>query len=116
MSVTPIAGPPKWEPRSRRGIYVGHSPSHAGNVALVLNPRTGHVSPQYHVVFDDLFTTVASMKKSEVPPNWLELVEKSSEQVTDEDYNLPKTWRFRTLNLEILLCNQIKYQALYLLV
>jgi hypothetical protein len=35
-----IAGPPKWEPRSRLVIYVGHSPSHAGLVALVLNPRT----------------------------------------------------------------------------
>ncbi len=44
-----IAGPLKWEPRSRLGIYVGHSPSHAGSVALVLNPRTGHVSPQFHV-------------------------------------------------------------------
>jgi hypothetical protein len=53
-----IAGPPKWEPRSRLGIYVGHSPSHAGLVALVLNPRMGHVSPQFHVIFDDLFTTV----------------------------------------------------------
>jgi hypothetical protein len=62
-----IAGPPKWEPRSRLGIYVGHSPSHADYVALVLNPRTGHVSPQYHVVFDDLFTMVAYMKKSEAP-------------------------------------------------
>ena len=88
-----IAGPPKWEPRSRLGIYVGHSPSHAGSVALVLNPRTGHVSPQYHVVFDDLFTTVAYMKKSEVPPNWTELVNKS-ERVTDEDYDLAKTWLF----------------------
>ena len=88
-----IAGPPKWEPRSRLGIYVGHSPSHAGSVALVLNPRTGHVSPQYHVVFDDLFTTVACMKKSEVPPNWGELVSKS-ERVTDEDYDLAKTWLF----------------------
>jgi hypothetical protein len=28
-----IAGPPKWEPRSRLEIYVGHSPSHAGPVA-----------------------------------------------------------------------------------
>ena len=88
-----IAGPPKWEPRSRLGIYVGHSPSHAGSVALVLNPRTGHVSPQYHVVFDDLFTTVAYMKKSEVPPNWTELVHKS-ERVTDENYDLTKTWLF----------------------
>ena len=93
-----IAGPPKWEPRLRLGIYFGHSPSHAGAVALALNPRTGHVSPQYHVVFDDLFMTVASMKKNEVPPNWTELNEKSSERVTDEDYNLAKTWLF--LNVE----------------
>ena len=57
-----IAGPLKWEPRSRLGIYVGHSPSHAGSVALVLNPRTGHVSPQFHVVFDDFFSTVSYMK------------------------------------------------------
>jgi hypothetical protein len=88
-----IAGPPKWEPRSRLGIYVGNSPSHAGSVALVLNPRTGHVSPQYHVAFDDLFMTVAYMKKSEVPPNWTKLVSKS-ERVTDEDYDLAKTWLF----------------------
>ncbi len=29
-----IGGLPKWEPRSCLGIYVGHSPSHAGSVAL----------------------------------------------------------------------------------
>ncbi len=74
-----ITGPPKWEPRLRLGIYVGHSPLHAGSIALVLNPRTGHVSPQFHVVFDDLFTTVPFTKNSEVPPNWAELVAKSSE-------------------------------------
>ena len=48
--------PPKWEPRSRSGIYLGHSPFHAGSVALVLNPATVYVSPQCHVVFDDKFT------------------------------------------------------------
>ena len=42
-------GMPKWEPRSRLGIYLVRSPFHASSVALVLNPRTGHVSPQYHV-------------------------------------------------------------------
>ena len=51
-------GPPKWEPRSRIGVYLGHSPFHAGSVALVLNPTTGHVSPQFYVVFDDNFSTV----------------------------------------------------------
>ena len=51
---------PKWEPKSRVGIYLGHSPSHAGSVALVLNPRTLHVSPQFHVVFNDNFSTIES--------------------------------------------------------
>ena len=32
------AGPPKWDPRARLGIYAEHSPHHAGSVALVLNP------------------------------------------------------------------------------
>ena len=36
---------PKWEPRARMGIYVGRSPAHASSVGLILNPRTGHVSP-----------------------------------------------------------------------
>ena len=48
----------KWLPRSRVGIYLGKSPRHARSVALVLNPRTGNVSPQFHVKFDDLFETV----------------------------------------------------------
>ena len=29
---------PKWEPRSRARIYLGHSPCHTGTVALDLNP------------------------------------------------------------------------------
>jgi hypothetical protein len=40
------------------GIYVGCSPSHASNVSLVLNPWTGHISPWFHVVYDDDFTMV----------------------------------------------------------
>eukprot|EP00957_Ditylum_brightwellii_P128225 9779551-Ditylum_brightwellii.AAC.1 len=35
-------GPPKWEPKARAGGYLGHSPVHAGNVALVLNLQTDH--------------------------------------------------------------------------
>jgi hypothetical protein len=72
----------KWEPQSCLGIYVGHSPSHAGLVALVLNPQTCHVSPQYHVVFDDQFTMVPLVEKNEVPPNWAQLVKNSTEKVT----------------------------------
>ena len=51
---------PKWTDRSYQGIYVGHSPHHASNVVLVYNPATKLVSPQYHVIFDEDFTTVSS--------------------------------------------------------
>ena len=72
-------GPPKWDPRSRLGIYVGHSPVHAGSVAIVLNPTTGHMSQQYHVTFYDDFTTVPSLRSvprtrfllSRIVQNWL---------------------------------------------
>ena len=69
-----IKGVPKWEPRTRLGIFVGHSPVHARSVALVLNPSTGHISPQFHVVFDDSFTTIPILRKGEIPPHWDELV------------------------------------------
>ena len=48
-------GSPKWKRRSRLGVYLGPSPNHARSVGLVLNPLTGHVSPQFHVKFDDIF-------------------------------------------------------------
>ena len=68
------AGPTKWEPRSRIGVYLGHSPFHAGSVSLVFNPSTGRVGPRYHVVFDDKFTTVKYIEQGTMPPNWADLV------------------------------------------
>jgi Reverse transcriptase (RNA-dependent DNA polymerase) len=49
---------PKWDDRSRIGLFLGWSPRHSRKVALVLNLATRHVSPQFHVVFDDLFETL----------------------------------------------------------
>ena len=45
----------KYHPRSCGDIYIDHSPFNAGSIALVFNPETSHVSPQFHVVFDDYF-------------------------------------------------------------
>ena len=83
---------PKWEPRARCGVYLGHSPLHAGSVALVFNPVTGLVSPAYHVTFDDNFSTVPYMQNASVPPMWEQLVQTSSESATDENYKLTDTW------------------------
>jgi hypothetical protein len=49
---------PKWKSRCWMGVYIGQSIQHAGNVPLIYNPLTTHVSPQYHLTFDDQFTTV----------------------------------------------------------
>jgi hypothetical protein len=85
-------GPPKWEPHSCIGVYLGHSPFHAGSVALVFNPKTGWVSPQYHEVFDDTFLTVPYMDAGTVPPHWEDLLTYSSKKATDEDFSLAKDW------------------------
>ena len=55
---------PKWSERSRIGAYLGHSSNHSQSVALVLNLKTGHVSPQFHLVFDDDFQTVTTDQSS----------------------------------------------------
>ena len=49
---------PKWEERTRIGINLCMSPSHAQSVTLVLNLLTGLDSPQSHVLHDDKFETV----------------------------------------------------------
>ncbi len=64
---------PKWKPRSRMAIYLGNSPDHATSVPLVMNTSTGLVSPQYHLVFDDSFTTTKSLETNNIPTNWPEL-------------------------------------------
>ena len=40
-------------PQACLGIYLGHSSSHAESVAFVMNPKSGLVSTQFYLVFDD---------------------------------------------------------------
>ena len=58
---------PKWDEQVRVGVYVGISPIQAGNVSLILNLSTGHVSPQFHVVFNKTFSTIPSLKTGSIP-------------------------------------------------
>ena len=51
---------PRWKTRAERYMYVGRSERHAGSAPLVLNLRTGNISAQWNVVFDNWFTTVAT--------------------------------------------------------
>ena len=83
---------PKWNPRSRLGVSLRQSPCQAENVVLVLNPKTLHVSPQYHVVFDDDFSTIPFLIAGDIPPNWSILVKNCTESVTNEDFDFASTW------------------------
>ena len=37
---------------------MGVSPTHSSTVSLALNINTGSVTPQFHVIHDELFTTI----------------------------------------------------------
>ena len=39
---------------------MGFSKIHSTQVSLILNLLTGSISPQYHVVFGEMFSTVAN--------------------------------------------------------
>lgn len=89
---------PRWQPRSRRGQFLGFSPQHASTIPLVLNLNTHHVSPQYHVVFDDWFATIigdVQYDENNPPPAWYDLFGNSRFQYVfddDTDMELADEW------------------------
>ena len=49
---------PKWQACAHRGQYLGVSPDHSSTIGRILNLQSGFISPQYHVIYDDLISTV----------------------------------------------------------
>lgn len=45
----------KWKFRSWKGVYIGNSTCHSSFIPLIYNPATTHITPQYHVIFDEHF-------------------------------------------------------------
>jgi hypothetical protein len=76
---------PKWKSRSWLGVYIGHSLQHAGNVPVIYNPSTTHVSPQFHVVFDDKFSTVSSTPQA-INNEFLKTLFKKSQWLFKDDF------------------------------
>ena len=64
-------------------------------MALLLNTITGNFYPQYHVVFDDTFSTVYHKRKEKVTVNWKTLVEEHPEFATQENFTLEKEWHLK---------------------
>ena len=63
---------------------------HASTVALILNPNTNRLSPQFHCVFDDYFETVHH-KGDGPPPVWDDLVIRSRFK-NEFEGDLDDTW------------------------
>mmetsp|Transcript_18227 Transcript_18227/g.25727 ORF Transcript_18227/g.25727 Transcript_18227/m.25727 type:complete len:139 (-) Transcript_18227:2365-2781(-) len=55
---------PRWVPRSRQGQFLGRSRVHASNIGMDRNLRTGNITSQFHVVYDDYFTTIGSKEQN----------------------------------------------------
>jgi hypothetical protein len=88
---------PKWNRRSRRAVYLGYSSQHSNNVHLVLNLETGKISPQYHLVFDDTFSTVYSDGQFDADV-WNSLVTSNLELHDDAPSSLPSSFEFTDSN------------------
>ena len=97
---------PKWDPRVRRGQFLGFSSQHSSTIGLILNHRTGSVTPQYHCVYDDWFTTVMNGEIASVfDPNtfaaddWERLISDGGleqadiPQVDNDMFRLDDEWR-----------------------
>jgi hypothetical protein len=50
----------KWKPRAWQGVYIGNSACHSSAIPLIYNSKTTHISPQFHVLFDEHFPTATN--------------------------------------------------------
>ena len=74
---------PKWESLSCMGVNLGFSLVHFSNMVLISNPTTCFVYMQYHLVFDEDFSTLEYVRNMKELPHWSVLVRQSSSLLTD---------------------------------
>ena len=71
----------------------------------MLNLQTGHVSPQIHVVFDDNFETVDSLRRGVEPKRWKSLPTHKIEYHLNDNNEIidgTKVWTYSKLESSIL--------------
>jgi hypothetical protein len=73
---------PKWAHRARRGQFLDFTKNHSSMIGLLCIIQTGSsILPQFHVVFEELFSTVHSLEEDN--PTWVELF------TSERDYYSP---------------------------
>ncbi len=80
---------PKWNRRAKVGQFLGYLDQHSSLVANVCHLLTGHVSPQFHVVFDDLFKIVIQDRDNDPIVNSIcdGLFERNQELYLEEEFD-----------------------------
>ena len=82
---------PKWATHSCRRVFLGFSCIHSTIMGIILNLNTWSISPQFHIVFDDMFTTIASAQNEEVVTKiWTKTITNTNSHLhvsLDEDNN-----------------------------
>jgi len=72
---------------------MGYSNSHSSTVSLILNLKTGSITPQYHLVHNDWLITVSYATSSTLPKSlWDHIISSGYEW---ETYEIPEdqyTW------------------------
>ena len=69
-----------WNTRNRIAVNMGFNKMHSKQVGLVLNVLTGSISPRYHVVFYDMFSTVMISTAADTEV-WIRLVTSSNSRI-----------------------------------
>jgi hypothetical protein len=79
----------KWLPRDCRAMYVGASTEHSSSVDLALNVTTCFISPQFHVVHDDIFANITSHWDDGTfdPDHWNTIIQSGQEHLCDPSTN-----------------------------
>ena len=75
---------------------MGFRKMHSTQVGLVLNLLTGSISPQCHVVFDEMFSTIMSSTAAD-PEVWIRLVTSRNSKIQfmldqEDDPELDDEW------------------------
>lgn len=95
---------PRLQPKSRQGQFLGKSSRHTSDIGLIRNLRTGLISTQFHVIYDDFYTTVPSTgTEDSIPETWELLYKHYYKNAVNDDnrYEVP------TLNDEWFQQNEI---------
>ena len=80
---------PKWNRRSCLGHFLGFLEHHSSLTANSHHIKIGHISPQYQVVFDDLFETMYSTGENDpiVDAIWKNLFDHKHDWYVLEEYD-----------------------------